>query len=164
MTQIRVRIFMHIIYILQIQQYDVETHTLLTHVASLSSLFSFASCGKQYNASDFTSSATVLPLPQATCSYEMQRIVRPVINTGDTEDITDAINLVNQVQVCAPFPVALIALAYLVTNQEPRTPLSVIYLFSLCAVFIILRIMGVVLFLVLHVMHVLLIICTSLHL
>lgn len=42
-----------------------------------------------YNASEFQNIGVVVPLPQATCPYEIQRIIRPVLNPDDILDITD---------------------------------------------------------------------------
>jgi hypothetical protein len=46
----------------------------------------------QYDPSDFMPENTDdVPASQADCPYELRRIVRPVINTEDIEDITDAL-------------------------------------------------------------------------
>ena len=43
-----------------------------------------------YNASDFVGGSRV-PLPAVNCPYNFSRIERPIINTEDTEDITQAL-------------------------------------------------------------------------
>lgn len=45
-----------------------------------------------YNAANFTTLTPIVPLPAVTCPYTFQRIIRPIINTQDTEDITNALN------------------------------------------------------------------------
>jgi len=44
-----------------------------------------------YNEADFTNLTSIVPLPQVDCPYEFQRIVRPIINTDDVEDITEVL-------------------------------------------------------------------------
>eukprot|EP00038_Savillea_parva_P006784 m.165816 g.165816 ORF g.165816 m.165816 type:complete len:2014 (-) comp12609_c0_seq1:393-6434(-) len=45
-----------------------------------------------YNESDFRNTTAVVPVQGvANCPYEFQRIVRPIINTDDVEDITTAL-------------------------------------------------------------------------